>query len=356
MESYTNTNLLKRGLPKLVTTTTSSSLGTYTSTVSTIISSVKDESQKSTAQSISSSISLLDSSSFVSSSSIVTPTITPPSPNGNPHIAQMIDLPPRGTVFIAVGACVGAIFLAIFVWWAISTYISHQNTKYNGQLTYNHGGDVHNSNSNYNNGGFGHRHQNSLMTQITSSSYSDNNSSNFEQDEEKTPASGRVSGKTSIFNLARSNTREPFIDDDVSFDYCEPEQQVFNVIQDEAFGYNNRSSLFISPTLEVSQKQAQYQRRNSRFGNLDNAINEGDFSTLSVDSTFLEGNIDKPKRAASPERKKKIREDIHYHTRNKSSLGLNGTGSTPPSPTKNGNQRHNKTPSMYLEDMLTDDI
>jgi len=268
----------------------------------------------------------------------------------------MIDLPPRGTVFIAVGACVGGIFLAIFVWWAISTYISHQNTKYNGQLTGNNGRNIYNSNNNYNNASFGHRPQNSLMTQITASSYSDNNSSNFEQEDEKISTNGRISGKTSLFNLTRSNTREPFIDDDISVGYWEPEQQVFNVIQDDAFGYNNRSSLFISPTLEVSQKQTQYKRRNSRFGNLDNTMNEGDFSTLSVDSTFLEGNIDKPTRAASPERKKKISEDIHYHTRNKSSMGLTLTSSTPPSPTKNASQRHKKTPSMYLEDMLTDNI
>ena len=78
---------------------------------------------------------------------------------------QMVDIPPRGTVFIAVGACVGAIFVAILIWWAISTYISHQNTKHKDQNIYNDNGNVMNWGS-YG-GRFGHRQQNSLVSQFT---------------------------------------------------------------------------------------------------------------------------------------------------------------------------------------------
>lgn len=358
MKENTILNAVKRGLPKLITTTsTTSSSVTSTTQSTTAISTVSASIVNSDSASGSSaikSISLLDSSSFLSSSSSeVTPTITPPSPDGNPHIMQLVDLPPRGTVFIAVGACVGAIFLAIIIWWAISIYISHQNTKHSGQNVYNDNGNIINSSS-YN-GRFGHRHQNSLISQFTSSTYSDNNSSNFEKDDEKVSSSERVSTRRSLFNLTRSNTREPFSDDDISIDYNEPEQETFNVIQNDAFMYNNnRSSLFISPTLEVTQQQ---QVRNNRSNDTSNIYNGDEFSMMSTDSLVIDNNMDKPKRAASPERKKKIREDIHYHMRNKSSLGLGANDSLPPSPSKNNNnQRHKKTPSMFLDDMLTDDI
>ncbi|KAG0667860.1 hypothetical protein C6P45_005274 [Maudiozyma exigua] len=346
-------NAVKRGLPKLVTTT-STSLASTTQTATDVTTSGASvvNSSSASGSSIIKSISLLDSSSFLSSTSAeVTPTITPPSPEGNPHILQMVDIPPRGTVFIAVGACVGAIFVAILIWWAISTYISHRNTKHNGQNIYNDNGNVINSGS-YD-GRFGHRQQNSLVSQFTSSTYSDNNSSNFEKDEEKVNSSERISTTRSLFNLTRNTTREPFLDD-ISFDYNEPEQETFNVIQNDSFMYNNnRSSLFISPTLEVSQQQ---QARNGTLIDTSNIYNGDDFSMMSTDSLVIDNDINKPRRAASPERKKKVREDIHYHMRNKSSLGLGANDSLPSSPTKNNSQRHKKTPSMFLDDMLTDDI
>ena len=116
---------------------------------------------------------------------------------------------------------------------------------------------------------------------------------------------------------------------------------------------NNRSSLFISPTLEVTQQQ---QAKNSRLIETSNIYNGDDFSMMSTDSLVIDNDMNKPRRAASPERKKKIREDIHYHMRNKSSLGLGASDSLPSSPTKNNSQRHKKTPSMFLDDMLMDDI
>lgn len=324
-------NLLsKRGLPKLTATNSSKVVSSTTSYI------------QSTSATSNSSISLLDSSSFLSSSSsIATPTISPPSPNGNPYIINIATMPPRGTVFIAVGACVGAIFLAILVWWAISSYISHKNAKYS-KGTY------------YNQMDYGrykmHTHQNSVVSQITESTYSDNNSSNFDQDEKKFFMDNK--SRRSIFNLKSNNRAEEFNDDMISININEPEHLRFNAIQDNTIGYNNRKSLFISPTLEVTQHQ--HQKSLSRNSDIQYIMDEGNQSTLSLDSAFEEEDLDRPSRAASPERKKKNREDYHYHARNQSSLGLIGTDSTPSSPTKKGNPFNNKFPSMYLDDMLRD--
>lgn len=104
--------IAKRGLPKL---TTASSSTTTTSPTSTITS----------AASSSSSSSLLSSNSTTSS---ITSSITPPSKNGNPYILDSGNMP-NGTIFIIVGAIAGAIFLAILLWWVITTYSSHRLTR-----------------------------------------------------------------------------------------------------------------------------------------------------------------------------------------------------------------------------------
>ena len=54
-------------------------------------------------------------------------SITPPSPDGNPHIITTGS--PNGTVFIAVGASTAFIFLMICIWWGVTSFISHKKAK-----------------------------------------------------------------------------------------------------------------------------------------------------------------------------------------------------------------------------------
>ncbi|CAI6451794.1 BPK_HP2_G0024440.mRNA.1.CDS.1 [Saccharomyces cerevisiae] len=103
--------IAKRGLPKLTTSTSSTTTASSSSTITSVASS-------------SSSLPLLSNST---SSSII-PSITPPSRNGNPYILDSGDMP-NGTVFIVVGGIAGVIFLAILLWWVITTYSSHRLTR-----------------------------------------------------------------------------------------------------------------------------------------------------------------------------------------------------------------------------------
>ncbi|CAI4962962.1 BBT_HP_G0011360.mRNA.1.CDS.1 [Saccharomyces cerevisiae] len=103
--------IAKRGLPKLTTSTSSTTIASSSSTITSVASS-------------SSSLPLLSNST---SSSII-PSITPPSRNGNPYILDSGDMP-NGTVFIVVGGIAGVIFLAILLWWVITTYSSHRLTR-----------------------------------------------------------------------------------------------------------------------------------------------------------------------------------------------------------------------------------
>ncbi|CAI4065275.1 hypothetical protein N7582_002934 [Saccharomyces uvarum] len=109
--------VIKRGLPKLTTTATSTTAATSTAAATS-------------TGSITSAASTYSSASFSSNStsSSFTSSITPPSINGNPYIIGTSSVP-SGTVFIIVGAIVGAIFLAILVWWTMVTYSSHKLTK-----------------------------------------------------------------------------------------------------------------------------------------------------------------------------------------------------------------------------------
>ncbi|CAI2036628.1 hypothetical protein SEUBUCD650_0I00620 [Saccharomyces eubayanus] len=113
---------VKRGLPKLTTsaasTTTATSVAAGTSTTATSVSSITSVASSNSSASLSST----------STSSSILSSITPPSKNGNPYIIGTSSVP-SGTVFIIVGAIVGAIFLAILVWWTMVTYSSHRLTK-----------------------------------------------------------------------------------------------------------------------------------------------------------------------------------------------------------------------------------
>lgn len=352
MEPLIGNTVIKRGLPKLITTTSTTSSSSTVSITSSIHDSKNTSSASGLVASSPSSISLLDSSSFLSSSASATPTptIIPPSPEGNPYIAKMTNLPPNGTVFIAVGACVGAIFLAILVWWALSLYISSKNAKHGGQLYY----PKDTSANGFSQEGRGHKHQNSLMSQATHSTFSDSSSRYADLDEEKLIPLEKEQTRRSLFGLTHTLTGgDNLAEDAMTINYNDPEVQMFNAIQDGTLGDNNRRSLFVSPTLEVFQQQNTPQRT-SRFSEFQYMMNDGNVSNMSIDSSFMNSNLDSPSRAASPERKKKVREESHYESRNQSAIGLVGTGSLPPSPIKSGNPYHKKSPSMFLDDMLED--
>lgn len=373
MDTLATLIVTKRGLPKLMSAQAAPTTSTVAETevdndsnsetsTGTILSTASTTTASSTMASVTTSDSS-DKNSFSttgssSSSMIATPSITPPSASGNPHIMQL-DHRPEGTVFIAVGAIAGSIFAAIFIWWTVTSYISRRNARL----------------ANYDN----------IDYQYASRDFSDNtydggssNNNPFNDDKYQFPLNNMKSNNQNINanNTKRNSHVGLFTDPEKSCDDGEWYQNdlnsitdinefntptKFNPIHDSVPNYNRRS-LFISPTLEVVQQQ-----RKNRQSRLFEPQNQSLMSLESHD----DNNLNMPERAASPERKKKVREG--YHRRNQSSLGLIA------SPTKSNvnltlnddsdnyaidenpdsynmgtpvKSKHKQTPSMYLEDLL----
>lgn len=129
----------------------------------------------------------------------------------------------------------------------------------------------------------------------------------------------------------------------------------FNPIQDPFA--DNRKNLFISPTLQVSQYEKSHSRQQSR----DTNIFIDDLSLYA--GTYLEEeeeeeeekrlNMNRPQRAASPERKeKKINSMEGYHKRNQSSLGLIPVASATSNTSSPKKAHKRQAPSMFLDDVL----
>ncbi|CCF60182.1 hypothetical protein KAFR_0J01150 [Kazachstania africana CBS 2517] len=299
------TELIRRSLPQLTTTATTTSAAADDSSSGSV---TEEMPSIFTTTSGNSTVLMTQSSSTISS---VTPTITPPSAEGNPHIFRTSDR--DGTVFIAVGACAAMIFLAILIWWSIVTYISHRNTKRAYYDTMEKNYDVTTNNPFYD-------------IPITNSS--DNGD---DADEKLVANNNRRGSKIALFgaNAQKSSRRESWdsipnasaVDLLMGATETKDQQFGFNSIQDNIPTYYNRNSLFISPTFEVSKQKTPQKpfQSPSKFGKLADA-SQGNQSTISLVSTDSKPGYHRPERAASPERKSKVRET--YHRRNQSSLSF----------------------------------
>ncbi|CAI4725735.1 CNT_collapsed_G0046930.mRNA.1.CDS.1 [Saccharomyces cerevisiae] len=211
-------SLVRRDLPTLVTTTTSSTaLSKPTSSV------VSETSSKSLPSLTSSAFST--SSGATSSSSLIVASITPPSTAGNPFILNAADKP-NGTVYIAVGAVIGAIFISILIWWLVSSYLSRRFT-----MTNSYANDSKNLYRGH------HKHSSSIQ------------SNPFDINDEKSYMQDDWDSMSQLESSQYEDAASPF-----------------NPIQDPFT--DNRRSLFISPTLQVSQYEKSHSRHQSKDTNI----------------------------------------------------------------------------------------
>ncbi|SCW01994.1 LAFE_0E11804g1_1 [Lachancea fermentati] len=311
---------MKRGLPSLTTGSDGSS---------TLASSGADSSATQASNSGSSgsasSTSTSGTSTGTGSSSTLSysvPTITPPSTEGNPNIWSAGQ--PSGTIFIAVGAIVGTAFLALLIWYFATAYISRRQTQKLrlesiDQQFRSHISDTFPDASN----GF------------------DSSAKEIYDLEKDAPYKGsnpswhKKSNSHSMIRLLGSDNADDYPQRRTSQDSGSSiPQEMFSSIQDSNQAQNRRS-LFISPTVEISNQH----RRSRLLQNMNNSV-----SSL-VSGLEPNPELNKPERAASPERKKKS------FNRNQSSQG----GTAPSlSPTRRMKADRKETPSMYLEHMLED--
>lgn len=321
---------LKRGLPSLITATTST---TTTATSSNDSSNNKDSNSSSntiTRTSIATSSSVDDSmktsNTPVSTSTIYVAAITPPVADNNPFIYHTGSTP-DGTVFIAMGCIVGAIFFIIFTWWCLTTYISYKNTKEANKLL-NH---------------------NALYYSIEKQPLTNgknNGKNNVDINANRIPSNSSSFGKMGCEDyefeekyLNRFNDLEFGLNQDTAthtlnqHHYHQPQrqQQPFSVIQSDM---GCRNSLFISPTLQLSQRTED--------------IYQTPTKNTAANSEIV---LDKPTLTASPER-------INRHMRNKHRRNQSSLGRLSASPSKSQielSNQHHKSASMYLEDILNSD-
>lgn len=357
MDSYLNV----RALPKLVTTTTSSILSKSTATLSKPKLAGSLPTLSSGASTTVSSLL----SSLSSSTSSAIPTIVPPSADNNPYILGK-SKHPDGTVFIAVGTLVGFIFLALLVRWVTLSVLSRRNAKRSSYEPTDRDFVYQQGSTNY---------ENPFLLDEEKLSYDGGL-----LDEKLRKSQLNITGSHHHFNSITSKSIDSenqeecreyhqggyITDDDDNF-MGAVDHARFNPIQDHIPSYyNNRKSLFISPTLELKQNLDP-----NPLSNLNDPFRDGrNVSRISI-ATYntVDDDVDdlllRPERSASPERKPRqspIREG--YHKRNKSSLGM--IANVGPSslnvnipenldftPTKKKGRK--MAPSVYLEDILGGD-
>lgn len=261
-----------------------------------------------------------------SSKKFATPTITPPSIKGNPHIWSSNK--PSGTVFIAVGSIVGFIFLVIVLAYVISAYISRRQTD---KLRYESVDHEFHSHVN------GPASKVNLFSKrIPREDSYDSEKAGFLSKAAQTPQSRSVARLLDMQEPERMSPGLTHHDSTTSL-----AQEFYSSIQDQNTA-QNRKSLFISPTVEVINQQ----RKSMLLQNLGNSTT----SLISEPGT----DLNRPERAASPSRK------APHQSRNKTSLSsaLTSVKSRSTSPGK-GSLREKpldraKIPSAYLEKMLED--
>lgn len=284
-------SFLQKDLPKLEQFTTT----TTTDTTSTSIETTKT------------------SNVVVSTSTVYIAPITPPSANNNPFIYHTGSLP-NGTVFIAVGSVVGAIFLTIFVCWCLSTYTSYRNTKeVNNHNSFYYSVEKHPLNNSID------RHR------IISDSSSMGKLSREDYEPEEKYFKG--------YDDLESRPHEEDTTTSINLDQQQQQQQPFSVIHSDM---GCRNSLFISPTLQLAQRTAE-----------DVTMYHTPTKNTRSNQEML---LDKPTLTASPER-------INRHLRSKHRRNQSSLGRLSASPSKSqidlsGQHHHNKSASMYLEDIL----
>ena len=211
-----------------------------------------------------------------------------------------------------MGAVIGAIFISILIWWLVSSYLSRRFT-----MTNSYANDSKNLYRGH------HKHSSSLQ------------SNPFDINDEKSYMQDDWDSMSQLESSQYEDAASPF-----------------NPIQDPFT--DSRRSLFISPTLQVSQYEKSHSRHQSKDTNIfidDPSLYVGTYLEEEEEERKL--NLNRPQRAASPERKeKKINSMEGYHKRNQSSLGLIPVASATSNTSSPKKAHKRQAPSMFLDDVL----
>lgn len=157
------------------------------------------------------------------------------------------------------------------------------------------------------------------------------------------------------------NDEKSFMQDDWdSISHLESNEEAispFNPINDPFA--DNRRSLFISPTLQYEKGHSRNQSRDTINSFIDDQslytgnYMEGEEEEGEKEEEERKLNMNRPQRAASPERKeKKISSMKGYHKKNKSSLGLIPVASATSNTSSPKKAHKRQAPSMFLEEIL----
>ncbi|CAR25512.1 hypothetical protein ZYGR_0A00760 [Zygosaccharomyces rouxii] len=267
--------------------------------------------------------------------------VTPPSSDGNPNVWRANHLP-DGLIYIIVGGTAAAIFAFIILWYAVARYMSRRVAKKTMYETNIQWRDTPSS------GLYDHGDEKELYQSLVD--HSDKNDAR-----PKKSLIGLLGGGNGLGSSTSYDTvADADMDDDlIGGGY----QERFNPVQDFVPSHFPRSSLFISPTLEVAQQNQQSKSvgRTNHFQNLS-------VTSLPSASESSSNLLDRPERTASPERKPKAYG--RYHQRNRSSVGVSdhshsrshsrskSASSFEMPNVNNNNKKHGTTPSRFLNNLL----
>lgn len=244
------------------------------------------------------------SSSTSSSSSFPTPTITPPSSHDNPNISR--SSVPSGTVFIAVGAVAGFIFLSFILVLFIKKLIAKKNASKTLALDSE-------SSSNYGGGGEKFNGGNAEFYSTTS---------NLKQSSVKIPL---------LYEQPNADSSMS----DITGSFLKPEQNLYSTLdKDTSQQQNKRRSMFVSPTAEVMNFNKN--KTHSRF------LSTGAGSSHTRDHSNLNINDN-----SVPDLRHSRIESFDTNT----DIRLTSPERSPP---RAANRGHRTVPSQYLESMFED--
>lgn len=315
--------LMPRDLPKLVTTTSTSTTPTTNPQSSTRATSTSLSNTAATTSSPGSSHAFPSLSTSSSTSTLLTSSITPPSAKDNPFIINN-GKNVNGTVFIIVGSVLGAVFAILSLWWGITTYLSYRTA-----------------------------HRQSILTEKYNAPYniqkvvSNDSDYSVEIDTEKglekpsNKASPIVSQESKEL-LKRSSFLSGFYD---SFE---------DSVLDTPISNNNvRNSLFVSPT-ELIQMQRHVPMSFPHFDESAISVISSMSNTKSNSNNKIDVKLQKPEKAITPERLKR-NSGISQHSEYNSN---NNSGNVTPPITRpvSMNPRRKFTPSMYLDSLGENDV
>lgn len=225
--------------------------------------------------------------------------VTPPSADGNPNVWSSHHLP-DGLIYIIVGGAAGAIFILILLWYAISRYMSRRIAKKT----------MYESGIQWRDAPGGGLYERSDEKELYQSLMDPSDKNDLRPKKSLIGLLGGGNGLTS------STSYDTLPDADIDEDLIGGQyQERFNPVQDFVPSHFPRSSLFISPTLEVVQ-QNQQSKNVGRMNHFQNSS----VTSLPSASESSSNLLDRPERTASPERKPKAYG--RYHQRNRSSMGV----------------------------------